>query len=143
MSYGPSVDGDIQTLCQATRALARGLLTCRPEVSLSPSGYVEAIEDNLVPGVHRRQFETDLGKGNGNELAQKIRAAHSSSALAVNRFAPFKDAPGDLVLGRMSGFQFVEFERKCPTGLRGGTSPNLDLIAEAATSTVEIESKCV
>ncbi len=52
--------------------------------------YVECLEDNLLEGVFRRDFENDLAQVSGNELAGKIRAIHSSAALAVNSFAPFK-----------------------------------------------------
>lgn len=131
------------TLTLATRAFARALKKSRPEVSLSPVGYVGSIDDNLVTGVERRQFEDDLAQGDGNELAEKFLAAHSSSALAVNSFAPFKDVPSDLVLGRLVGFESVKFERKCPTGIRGGTPPNLDLVASNADRVVGVESKCL
>ena len=117
-------DAEIRRL--ALHALARGLLAVRPDMVLSPQGYVEDLADNLVPGVERPQFETE---GDGNELGGKIRAARSSAALAVNAFARFKDAPGALILAGMSGFVGLRFEAKLPTGLRGGRVPNLDLLA--------------
>jgi hypothetical protein len=126
----------------ALHALARGLLTVRPDVVLSPQGYVEDLADNLVPGVERPQFETDFGEGDGNELGGKIRAAHSSAALAVNAFARFKDDPGALILAGMSGFVGFCFEAKLPTGLRGGRAPNLDLLAIGPGAAVAVESKC-
>lgn len=53
-------------------------------------GYVRSPVDNLVPGVRLEQFEDDLRKGAGDELRMKFCALHSSAALAVNTFAPFK-----------------------------------------------------
>src|SRR4051812_35311957 len=104
-------------LTQALKALGRGLESSRPGLKLSPAMYVESIEENLLPGVERRDFESDLRQGNGNELAGKFKAAHSSSALAVNCFAPFKKHSHDLMLLERSGFDPLRFEAKCPTGL--------------------------
>jgi hypothetical protein len=53
-------------------------------------GYVDWPQGNLIPGVRLDQFEADLRRGDGNELRMKFCALHSSAALAVNCFAPFK-----------------------------------------------------
>jgi hypothetical protein len=127
---------------RCTRALIDALHAARPELRLTEQGYVSTPEENTLPGVKLRQFASDLEQGDGNELEGKFRAAHSSSALAVNCFAPFKDAIADLSLLGGNGFEKIQFERKCPTGLRGGRAPNLDLVAEAAAHVVAIESKC-
>jgi hypothetical protein len=87
-------------------------------------------------------FEADLRQGDGNELEGKFRAAHSSCALAVNTFAPFKSNPAALPLPVGTGFTSLRFERKCPHGLRG-KSPNLDVLAECPSGVVAIESKCL
>lgn len=60
---------------------------------LDEKGYVSEVGQNLIEGVHLVDFEADLRQGDGNELEEKFRAAHSSSALAVNTFAPFKSDP--------------------------------------------------
>lgn len=96
-----------------------------------------------MPGVGREDFEADLMAGDGNELAGKFRAAHSSSALAVNCFAPFRRHPTDLRLLEAAGFEGLRFERKCPTGLRGGRAPNLDVLVEGQDGVIGIESKLV
>ncbi len=127
---------------RCTRALIDALHATRPELTLTAQGYVSAPEENTLPGVKLRQFASDLEQGDGNELEGKFRAAHSSSALAVNCFAPFKDSIADLSLLGATGFEEIQFERKCPTGLRGGRAPNLDLVAEADTHVVAVESKC-
>ena len=88
-------------------------------------------------------FEADLRQGDGNELAGKFRAAHSSSALAVNVFAPFKSDTRGLCVAGKSGFESLQFERKCPHGLVGRRAPNLDLVATGRDGIIAIESKCL
>ena len=86
-------------------------------------------------------FESDLKQGSGKEDTCKIRAAHSSSALAVNCFGPFKRHLSNLQICGTEGFTSLHFEKKCPTGLVG-TPPNLDVLADHADHIVAIESKC-
>lgn len=126
----------------SVHALAEALRAGNAEAAPDGAGYVAAIEHNLLPGVRLDQFEDDLRAGDGNELETKFRAAHSSSALCVNAFAPFRDRPGDLVLAGIGGLHDLAFERKCPTGLRGRRSPNLDFLAEGPAHVVAVESKC-
>lgn len=123
-------------------ALSSALLRCAPHVQLNKNGYTLEMEENLISGVRPVDFVSDLLQGDGNELGGKFRAAHSSSALAVNTFAPFKADPGALRLPGGDRFTGLSFERKCPHGLRG-TSPNLDLIAEYLGGIVAVESKCL
>ena len=67
------------------------------------AGYVDWPQANLVPGVRLEQFESDLRRGDGGELRMKFCAVHSSAALAVNCFAPFKEVAGALMtIGRIS-----------------------------------------
>lgn len=105
-------------------------------------GYVPDFVQNLVPSVSRDDFEADLEQGSGGELIGKFRAAHSSSALAVNCFGPFRRYPADLRMPGASQFERLSFEKKCPTGLRG-TPPHLDVFLEGESRTVAIESKCL
>jgi hypothetical protein len=107
---------------------------------LDKNNHVDEASQNLIEGVHLEDFEADLLQGDGNEMAGKFRAAHSSSALAVNTFAPFKAHLGALVLPGGSDFASLHFEQKCPHGLLGRRSPNLDVLAEGP-SVVAIESK--
>lgn len=97
--------------------------------------------DNLVPSVIIPDFDADLRQGSGDELSGKFRAPHSSSALAVNCFGPFKRHLSDLRLRGVDGFTKLYFEKKCPIGVRG-TPPNLDVLIERADSVIAIESKC-
>ena len=126
----------------ATLALRRRFAALRPDLELSPSGYVARVEDNLVPGVEPRHSIEDLEQGDGNELKSKFRAVHSSAALVVNAFARFKDEPAHLTLAGLTGFEALTFERVCPTGLRARGQPNLDIVAEAPPGVVAVESKC-
>lgn len=109
-------------------------------LSCDLQGYVSKPEENLLPGVCLDHFKEDLSNGGGRELERKFLAVHSSSALAVNSFCPFKDHPEALtVLGR-KGFTHLSFEKQLPTGLRG-TPPNLDVFLTGNPHTVAIESK--
>jgi len=65
---------------------------------------------NLIEGVRLQDFERDLRQGDGNELAGKFRAAHSSCALAVNTFAPFKAHAAGLRLPGGADFAPPSFE---------------------------------
>ena len=120
---------------QTKRALRR-----KPGVSANSDGYVPWPQDNLLPGVRLEQFEHDLRRGAGSELRMKFCAVHSSCALAVNAFAPFKDRPGDLVLSGQSGFGPPSFEHELPTNL-SGTPPTLDVFLRRGSEATGIESK--
>ncbi|ESX88682.1 hypothetical protein [Mesorhizobium sp. LSHC412B00] len=124
-------------------ALASGLLRYAPHIQLDKNGYTQEMEENLISGVRPEDFVSDLMQGDGNELGGKFRAAHSSSALAVNTFAPFKSDPSALRLPGGDRFIHLSFERKCPHGLHGRRSPNLDLVAEHPGGIVAVESKCL
>jgi hypothetical protein len=108
--------------------------------SVDSKGYVTRIEDNLISGVCRSDFEEDLNRGEGHELETKFRAVHSSSALAVNCFARFKAAPESLSLLNRQGAQNIEFEKPMRI-FRGGRPPNLDVWIEQETGTIAVESK--
>jgi hypothetical protein len=127
--------------CRA--ALAQGLLAAAPDATLDKNGYVADPAKNLIEGIRLEDMEADLRKGSDNELAGKFRAAHCSAALAVNCFAPFKAVPEALVMPGGGAFSTVQFERKCPHGLRRGTPPNLDVLAEGPDAVTGIESKCL
>jgi hypothetical protein len=112
-------------------------------VTLDKNGYVADLEQNLLEGVRFEDFEADLRQGDGNELGGKIRAAHSSSALAVNCFAPFRRYAEALWLPQGDGFELLGFEQKCSHGIAGRRSPNLDVMLNGPDGRVAIESKCL
>jgi hypothetical protein len=105
-----------------------------------PNGYTLQWQDNLLPGITADLCEADLLQGSGDELNKKFCALHSSSALAVNTFAPFKNRLNDLIVLENKGFQQLNFEKKLPTGL-GGTPPNLDIFLQREDEVIAIESK--
>ena len=124
-------------------ALATALAESPAKPSVDSQGYVSDWRHNLVPSIDQQgiaQIEDDIGAGGGNELAKKLRAAHSSAALAANSFVKWLDDPTFSLVGH-SGFNDCQLERKFPTGLQG-QPPNLDLAAESPTHLVAAESKC-
>jgi hypothetical protein len=56
--------------------------------------------------------EADLTVGGGHELEKKFRAVHSSSALAINTFAPFKISLEVLTVAGKSSFKSIQFEKR-------------------------------
>lgn len=127
---------------RALAALRRGLEATRPGLFVDGAGYVSSFEDNLLSGVEPEDFVADMRGGSGRELDGKFRAAHSSSALGVNTFAPFRRRLADLAIAGDRGFDLLAFERKCPTGIQPGAPPNLDMLLERESLVIGIESKC-
>jgi hypothetical protein len=114
--------------------------------------YCDTPIDNLIGTITLGQARSaldQLGGGDGGELivragklAPKFCAAYSSSALAVNTFAPWLGHEKSLVLVGRSGFAELAFEVRFPTGLQGNP-PNLDVVAQTSETLVAIESKCL
>lgn len=126
---------------RAVVALRDAFARQRPDIVIDDKGYVADFRDTLPPLVTPEDFEADLRAGDGNELQNKFRAAHSSSGLAVNCFAPFRRRIADLTLPTGTSFEALQFERKCPTGLRGGRPPNLDVLLSSPGGVIGVESK--
>ena len=125
---------------RALSALREALIRYKPEITVNENGYVEAFQDNLLRSVAIEDFKADLQAGDGNELKSKFRAAHSSSALVVNSFAPFRTKLSALSLSDSGPFNQLEFEKKCPTGIRRNP-PHLDVLLSGANNIIGIESK--
>ena len=126
------------------------LNTVRPDVAFNKAGYVLDPQHNLLFGIDLDEFRPSFETGAGQELGifrdgvaipGKFCAAYSSSALAVNHFAPFRrrELPA---LGRHRSLRLEGFEVKFPTGLRG-TPPHLDVLVFSTETRVAIESKCL
>jgi hypothetical protein len=129
-------------LAEAKRALASALELARPGVERDAKGYVVRLEDNLLPGITRKEIEDAFGAGAGQELAGKMRAPWSSSALAVNSFAPWQADLRGLTVAGISGFRgTLKFEAQCPNGV-SAIPPHLDVLLEGGDGVVGIESKC-
>lgn len=112
-------------------------------------GYLSTVEDNLFQPLSestRRAFE----QGSGSELLDtpsrpaKMKALHSSSALAVNVFDNWVErdkGPLQRALGLEREITSIAFEGQYPTGLLGNP-PNLDVVLELADGhIIGIESK--
>lgn len=112
-----------------------------PSLTINSKGYVKWPHENLIEGVQLEQFEDELRQGSGDELRIKFCAIHSSSALAVNTFAKFKDVINLLTILDIDGFHKLVFERQCPTGLKQATPPNIDVWLESSENIIAIESK--
>ena len=111
----------------------------------------ERPEENLIENVHLDDFESDLGQGQGGELnpdskhsanRPKFCALHSSSALAVNSFAPLKRTGyvGNWPEFGFTGKGLLRFEAKLPTGIHRSI-PNLDALIEVADRVIGVEAK--
>jgi len=131
---------NIATRCR--HALHRALAAYLPTARFDSQGYVIDLHDNLLPGVDLDALSPDFEAGAGRELEGKMRAPHSSSALAVNMFGRWRRDPTNLRILDQTGFQSLKCEGQCPTGL-GGTAPHLDVLAVSRDAVVAIESKCV
>jgi hypothetical protein len=103
-------------------------------------GYVEDVRLNLISGLTPEMIINDYRNGSGQEWLVKIKAIHSSAALAANVFGRWKTDPAKLKLLGFSGFNSIKLEYKCPTGL-GGTPPNLDVLLQSSDVIIGIESK--
>lgn len=122
----------------------------RPGLALNQKGYVSAPQDNLLEGIELNDFRKAFDDGAGQEFGivrdgvfvpGKFCAAYSSSALAVNHFAPFA-ARLLPVLGTNRSLSLEGFEVTFPTGLRG-TPPHLDALFLSDSARVAVESKCL
>ena len=116
-----------------------------PNIEIDRYGYVKKFQDNLLTLVRVEDFIDDLKAGAGNELEKKFPAIHSSAALVINSFAPFRSEIGNLSFPppiiKNERFNDLEFERQCPTSLRG-TPPHLDVFLKGNNDKIiAIESK--
>ena len=110
------------------------------DVPFDSDGYLEKPDMNLLSGVIPELIEKDYLQGNGREWDNKIRAIHSSAALAANTFGRWMMDPSKLKIKDLSKFCRLKLEAHCPTGLQG-TPPHLDVVLESSTDIVGVESK--
>lgn len=110
---------------------------------MDSSGYLETVDANLWRGLSDSS-RTAFEKGSGSELKGKMRALHSSSALAVNFFDYWSTAEATTLMQLLeldSLVSAMRFEAQHYTGLPGNP-PNLDVcLALESGHTVAIESK--
>jgi hypothetical protein len=72
----------------------------------------------------------------------RLSSPDSAAALAVNSFLPWRHATAELPLAGWIGFDAVQFDVRCPTGLRG-TPPHLDLLALRVEVAVAVTVRCI
>lgn len=77
--------------------------------------------DLFIKGVAERDLPVSVGRA-------RLHTAHSGMALAINSFFPWRQASDQLELANHEGFGAIQFDVRCPTGLRG-TPPHLDVLA--------------
>ena len=75
----------------------------------------------LIKGVAERVWPLALER-------VRLDTPHSSMALVINSFFPWERDVARLPLAGKIGFDAIQFNVRCPTGLRG-TPPHLDLMA--------------
>jgi hypothetical protein len=115
----------------------------------SARGYLATVEENLFQQLSKTTKKA-FDNGSGSELKDtlsrpaKMKALHSSSALAVNFFDYWVDRDLSVLsdsLGLQSKVISIKFEEQFPTGLIGNP-PNLDVVLELQDKQViGIESK--
>ena len=99
-------------------------------------------QDNLIKGVNEADFVMDLTSAGGNPLKKQFRAIHSSLAMAVNNFAPFRNRLGNLSLPVGENYKNLKFEQQCPLWYDNNVGkPQIDVLIERNTEVIAIESK--
>jgi hypothetical protein len=142
--YSPRVPKPrMQTIASRAVTALQDALQTNFNVSLNAQGYATRLEDVLLPGVERADFETDLNDGAGKELEGKFLAPHSSAQLAVNAFSPFRRRLTDLRIAGLRTWTTLRFEGKCNLWPDyRGTPAHLDLLLRGPAGVLGIESKC-
>ena len=136
------MDGRSERSLDAKLIMNDGLMRTSPSCELDKNGYAPEWQQNLLPGIDPDRIKADLAGKKGSELDKKFKAAHSSSALAVNSFAFFAGTGRTLPIPGFDELQFDGFEVLFPTGLNR-TPPHLDAAAHNDAQLVAIESKCL
>lgn len=132
-----------EMIIDAKLIMRDGLARTSPHAEIDSKGYVRPWEANLLSDVNVSLIEDDLRAGKGSELDWKFGAAHSSAALAVNVFAPFRKGDKTFTLPGLGSLTLDQFERKFSTDLTNRIPPHLDAVAVAKDRLVAIESKCL
>lgn len=132
-----------EMILDAKLVMRDGLARINAAAEIDARGYVTDWHSNLLPGIDPRLIEGDFRAGKGSELDNKFQAAHSSAALAVNVFGPFRDGRDAFSIPGIGDLKLEKFERTFTTGLVGRIPPHLDVSAIGPQGVVAIESKCL
>lgn len=116
-------------------ALTQALRQGRPGEPVAADGRIRRISDLLIEGVRPEQLPAAIHR-------TRLRSPDSAAALAINSFLPWQGATDRLPLAGWIGFDAIQFEVRCPTGLRG-TPPHLDLLALRVEAAVAVTVRCV
>lgn len=132
-----------EMILDAKLVMRDGLARINAAAEIDARGYVTDWHSNLLPGIDPRLIEGDFRAGKGSELDNKFQAAHSSAALAVNVFGPFRDGRDTFPVPGLGDLKLEKFEQTFTTGLVGRIPPHLDVAAIGPHGVVAIESKCL
>lgn len=132
-----------EMILDAKLVMRDGLAMINPAADIDAKGYVADWHSNLLPGINAALIEIDFRAGKGSELDSKFSAAHSSAALAVNVFGPFRDGSEVLSVPGIGDLSVQQFERTFSTGLAARIPPHLDVSGIGPRGVVAIESKCL
>lgn len=145
----PSTKNNMDSLTFVTREQSRWARDS--SFTLQRDGYVSLLADNLFLRELNPKTETDFERADGGELNDsgdrpaKMRALISSSALAVNFFDAWRDAPRERLRGALDLAEPIaqlRFEYKCTDYPIGPRAPNLDvLLTLVSGGRLAIESK--
>ncbi len=115
-------------------ALAEALRHDNASEPLQGDGRIRRISDLLIDGIADHQLPDSIDR-------TRLKSAHSAAALAINSFLPWRRMTDRMPLAGWVGFDAVQFEVRCPTGLRG-TPPHLDLLALREGVAVAVTVRC-
>jgi hypothetical protein len=124
------------SLAQRTEtALSEALRRTRSRRSQRSSEQrVRRLADLLIEGIHDDQLPQALDR-------HRQQTPDSATALALNTFVPWQRAAREMPLAGYNGFQAMQFDVRCPTGLRG-TPPHLNLLALRDEVAVAVTVRC-
>ena len=116
-------------------ALSEALRQERAGDITADDGRIRRISDLLIDGLRSEQLPASMHR-------TRLHSPDSAAALAVNSFLPWRGAIDQLPLAGWIGFDAVQFDVRCPTGLRG-TPPHLDLLALRVEVAVAVTVRCI
>jgi hypothetical protein len=115
-------------------ALAEAMRQGRSGARALGPNRVRPVDELLIDGLDHDQLPNSVDR-------TRLRSAHSAAALAINSFLPWRKVTARLPLAEWVGFEAIQFEVRCPTGLRG-TPPHLDLLALRDGVAVAVTVRC-
>jgi hypothetical protein len=119
---------------RAGSALAEALRGHAGGQAVLVDGRIRRAADLLIEGVEQDALPNSLDR-------TRLNAPQSATALTINSFLPWlREAKLLPLVGRL-GFDAIQFEVRCPTGLRG-TPPHLDFLGLRDDHAVAVTVRC-